>query len=126
MTPAEYQDGFHTPNDEWIWGVFENEQQNISYYSFYAYIGANSSTSNGRTYPVAISKELIDQIPASDVRRQLYLVPTAAEYAECNAAGRSTKSLYERAKAEYRIVSISTRQANSLLPSMLTCSSSSW
>ena len=21
MTPAQYNDGFHTPNDEWIWGV---------------------------------------------------------------------------------------------------------
>ena len=101
MTTAQYQDGFHTPNDEWIWGVFENEQQNISYYSFYAYIGANSSTSNCRTYPVAISKELIDQIPETDKRRYLYLVPTDAEYAECNAAGRSTKSLYRRARNDY-------------------------
>ena len=102
MTPDQYQDGFHTPNDEWIWGVYEDEQQNISYYSFFAYIGANSSTLICRNYPVAISKELIDQIPESDVRRQLYLVPTAAEYAECNPAGRSTKSLYERAKADYK------------------------
>ena len=101
MTPDEYQDGFHTPNDEWIWGVYEDEQQNISFYSFFAYIGANSSTSNCRTYPVAISKELIDQIPATDVRRSLYLVPTEAEYAECLASGRSLKSLYERAKSEY-------------------------
>ena len=102
MTVEQYQDGFHTPNNEWIWGVYEDEQQNISYYSFFAYIGANSSASNCRTYPVAISKELIDQIPASDVRRSLYLVPTEEEYAECNAAGRSTGMLYNRAKAEYK------------------------
>ena len=102
MTVEQYQDGFHTPNNEWIWGVYEDEQQNISYYSFFAYIGANSSSSNCRTYPVAISKELIDQIPASDVRRSLYLVPTEEEYAECNAAGRSTGLLYNRAKVEYK------------------------
>ena len=101
MTTEQYKDGFHTPNNEWIWGVYEDEQQNISFYSFFAYNGSNSSTSNCRNYPLAISKELIDQIPESDVRRQLYLVPTAAEYAECNAAGRSTKSLYNRAKADY-------------------------
>ena len=54
------------------------------------------------TYPVAISKELIDQIPETDERRYLYLVPTDEEYAECNAAGRSTSKLYNRAKAEYK------------------------
>jgi hypothetical protein len=50
---------------------------------------------------LAISKELIDQIPATDARRWLYLVPTAEEYAECNTAGRSTESLYKRAFEEY-------------------------
>ena len=36
------------------------------------------------------------------MRRSLYLVPTEAEYAECNAAGRSTGLLYNRAKVEYK------------------------
>jgi hypothetical protein len=101
MSTSEYMDGFHTPNDEWIWGVYEDEQQNIAYYSFFAYIGANSSTSNCRNYPVAISKELIDQIPESDVRRSLYLVPTDEEWAECQPSGRSTGKLFNRAKDEY-------------------------
>ena len=101
MSNSEYADGFHTPNDEWIWGVFEDESQTLGYYGFYAYIGSNSSASNCKSYPVAISKELIDQIPESDVRRDLFLVPTEAEYAECAASGRSTKSLYKRAYAEY-------------------------
>lgn len=101
MSAAEYSNGFHTANNEWIWGVYEDETQTLNYYGFYAIIGANSSAGNCRNYPVAISKELIDQIPATDVRRELYLVPTDAEYAECNAAGRSTKTLYKRAKADY-------------------------
>ena len=54
-----------------------------------------------RNYPLAISKELYDQIPATDVRRALWLEPTAEEAAELNAAGRSTKKLYNRAFAEY-------------------------
>ena len=102
MTLDEYiNSGFHSENSEWIWGVFDEEIQTINYYSFFAYIGCNSSASNCRNYPVAISKELIDQIPETDKRRYLYLVPTDAEYAECNAAGRSTKSLYRRARKDY-------------------------
>ena len=99
---AAYTDGFHTPNNEWIWSVYDAEDQTIYYYSFFAYIGANSSAGACRNYPVAISKELIDQIPESDSRRWLYLVPSDEEYAECNAAGRSTKKLYKRAKEEYK------------------------
>ena len=101
MNESQYKDGFHTPNNEWIWSVYDAEDQTIYYYSFFAYIGANSSAGACRNYPVAISKELIDQIPETDTRRWLYLVPTDEEYAECNAAGRSTKALYARAKKEY-------------------------
>ena len=101
MSTNEYLDGFHTPNNEWIWGVYEASDQTLYYYSFFAYIGSNSSASVCRTYPLAISKELIDQIPETDARRWLYLVPSAEEFAECNAAGRSTKTLYKRAFKDY-------------------------
>lgn len=101
MSNAQYADGGYNYNPEWIWGVYEGQEQTLYYYSFYAYQGSNSSSSQCRTYPTAISKELIDQIPESDVRRDLYLVPTAEELAECNAAGRSTKALYKRAFADY-------------------------
>ena len=102
MGAGEYiEGGFHKENSEWIWSVYDAEDQTLYYYSFFAYIGANSSAGACRNYPVAISKELIDQIPETDARRWLFLVPTEAEWAECNAAGRSTKSLYNRAFAEY-------------------------
>ena len=101
MSESQYKDGFHTPNNEWIWGVYEASDQTLYYYSFYAYIGSNSSAGACRNYPVAISKELIDQIPETDARRWLYLVPTEAEWKECNAAGRSTKTLYKRAFKDY-------------------------
>ncbi len=101
MSNEEYADGMHTPNSEWIWGVYEGEEQTLYYYSYFAYCGSNSSASICRNYPFAISKELIDQIPETDVRRGLYLIPTAEEYAECNAAGRSTKKLQTRAKKEF-------------------------
>lgn len=100
MSVSQYKDGFHTPNDEWIWGVYEASDQTLYYYSYFAYCGSNASASICRGYPFAISKELIDQIPETDVRRDLYLVPTDAEFAECTSAGRSTKTLYKRAFAE--------------------------
>lgn len=101
MSAKEYKDGFHTPNNEWIWGVYEAEDQTLYYYSYFAYIGSNSSAGACRNYPVAISKELIDQIPTTDVRRDLYLVPQSdEEFKTMNSAGRASKGpLYDRAKA---------------------------
>ena len=98
MGEANYKAGFNTENNEWIWGVYEAEDQTLYYYSYFAYIGSNSSASACRSYPVAISKELIDQIPESDVRRDLFLVPQSdTEFAEMNAAGRTTKgTMYTR------------------------------
>ena len=101
MSTADYHAGMSVANNEWIWGVYDASDQTLYYYSFYAYIASNSNAGACRNYPVAISKELIDQIPETDARRDLYLVPSAEEYAECNAAGRSTKTLYKRALAEY-------------------------
>ena len=102
MSKNEYMNsGFNTPNDEWIWGVYEAEDQTLYYYSFFAYQGSNASSGMQRQYPLAISKELYDQIPETDARRLMWLQPTAAEAAELNAAGRSTKTLYKRAFAEF-------------------------
>ena len=105
MSSKQYMDdGFSIPNDEWIWGVYEAEDQTIYYYSFYAYQGANASSSNCRSYPCAISKDLYDQIPATDVRRKLWLEPTAEEYADKNLSkttGRSTGLLQTRAQKEF-------------------------
>ena len=86
---------------EWIWGVHETSDQTLYFYSFFAFQGSNASSSMQRTCPLAISKELYDQIPETDVRRKLWLGPTEAEWAECNAAGRSTGTLYTRAFKEF-------------------------
>lgn len=105
MSSKQYMDdGFSVPNDEWIWGVYEAEDQTIYYYSFYAYQGSNASSSNCRSYPCAISKDLYDQIPATDKRRALWLEPTAEEYAESalsKTTGRSTGLLQTRAQKDF-------------------------
>ena len=101
MGADAYKAGFNAANDEWIWGVYEASDQTLYYYSFYAYQGSNSSASICRSYPCAISKELIDQIPATDVRRSLYAIPTEEEFAELASSGRSTKTLYKRMFSEH-------------------------
>lgn len=104
MSNSDYLDGgYHTRNSEWIWGVYEASDQTLYYYGFYAYQGSNSSASICRSYPFSISRELIEQIPATDVRRSLFLVPeTAAEFSEAfNADGNPrscTKTLRTRAR----------------------------
>lgn len=121
MSQKQYmEEGFSTPNDEWIWGVYEAEDQTLYYYGFFAYMGSNASSSMQRTYPLGISKELYDQIPATDVRRALWLEPTAEEWDETlsngnkaisRATGLTTSGkLFKRAKADYAAKLYTTSQ----------------
>ena len=79
MTTNDYLSGFNTPNKEWIWCAYNSEEQDLYYYSFFAYAASNSSSSTCRTYPVAISKEVIDHINPDDPRLPLYCIPTDDE-----------------------------------------------
>ena len=116
MSKDEYMNGgFNTENDEWIWSVYEAEDQTLYYYSFFAYIGSNSSAGSCRSYPFAISRELIDQIPETDERREMFLVPTEAEYNDknlnkTNGNAKSSSALYKRAKADYAAKMYGTSQ----------------
>ena len=102
MSKAEYMDGgFSDENNEWIWGVYEASDQTIYYYSFFAYQASNASSSMQRNYPLAISKELYDQIPLTDVRRKMWLEPTEEEWAACDAANKAAAGLSNRAKKEF-------------------------
>lgn len=78
MSNGEYTSGFSTPNKEWIWSIFDSEQETIYFYSYQAYIGYNSTASAVRTAPKMISKELYDQIPSTDIRKKLFLDPEEA------------------------------------------------
>lgn len=79
MSTEEYYGGFNTPNSEWIWSAFNDATQDMYYYSFFAYCGANSNTTSCRSNPVAISRQLVEKIPAEDTRLKLYCIPTAEE-----------------------------------------------
>ena len=104
MSNTEYlESGFNKANDEWIWGTYDAPDENISTNSFYGYMASNGTTSNTVTYPSAISKELFDKIPATDVRRGCYLEPHPGEIDVLYypTTGRSVGPLAERAKREF-------------------------
>lgn len=102
MTNSEYTDGgFNAPNREWIWSSYNATDQNLHYYSFFAYQSSNSSASNCRNYACSISKELYDRIPQSDVRKAMFLGPGKGETFTTSTGRASKGALYERAKKEY-------------------------
>ena len=94
MSNSDYMDGgYHTPNSEWIWAVYEAEDQTLYFWGFYAYQGSNGDTSVDRSYPLAISRDLIEQIPETDIRRGHFLIPeTAAEFKEAFASNGNPRS----------------------------------
>ena len=100
MSTTEYVDGgFNTANSEWIWAVCSSEEETLYYYQYFAYEGSNSSAGACRNYPAAISKELFDKIPDTDIRKGMFLDPGTDKYtASNNAAG---TELSARAKKEY-------------------------
>ena len=102
MTNDEYVNGgFNTANQEWIWSCYNASDQDLYYYSFFAYQGSNSSASLCRTYPCAISKELYDEIPDTDVRKGMFLGPKTGETYTTSTGRASSGALYNRAKADY-------------------------
>lgn len=100
MSNSEYVDGgFNTPNQEWIWSVYNSEEETLYYYSFFAYESSNASSGACRNYPPAISKELFDKIPDTDVRKAMWLDPKTDSYTKSNGAAGT--DLSKRAKTEY-------------------------
>lgn len=122
MSASQYMDGgFSDENNEWIWGVYEAMDQTLYYYSFFAYQASNASSSMQRTYPLAISKELYDQIPQTDVRRKMWLEPTAEEWAACGANSAAPAAFANRAKSEYASKLYSTSQIYAYMQFKFLC-----
>jgi len=100
MTNAEYNAGFCNPNSEWIWSTYGASDETLYFYSYFAYIAYPSNAGAVRTTPKCISRELYNTIPATDIRRDLFLNP--AGYTYNTTTGRAAKAdgtLYDRAFA---------------------------
>jgi len=97
MTNADYNAGFNTPNREWIWSSYGASDETLYFYAYFAYIAYNSSASNVRSVPKMISRELFNKIPATDMRRALFLDPTGYTYTTSTGAAASGSGLYKYA-----------------------------
>lgn len=70
MSNATYQAGFNSyTNSEWMWGSSVISDQTSYFYSFFAYMSYNFSSTNIRGNPKAINSALYNLIPATDVRK---------------------------------------------------------
>ena len=94
-------DGFCTHNSEWIWGGYSATDQTLYYYSYHAYIAYNSNAGNVRNYPKCVSKELFEQIPSTDIRRQWWLDPTGYTYTTTTGQAANSTQLAKDARAAY-------------------------
>jgi len=99
MGVSDYKAGFSNPTSEWIWGCYGSTDETLFFYSYQAYIAYNSTASNVTTYPKCISKEIYDKIPATDIRRGLFLDPTGYTYT--TASGIAGANLKAQAFALY-------------------------
>lgn len=73
MNNTTYMEGFNDySNEEWMWGLHQQEDQTTYYYSFSAYMSINFNSTNIRTNPKCINSKLYAQITATDVRKKLW------------------------------------------------------
>lgn len=80
MTPQQYQEGFNKANNpEWMWAFEQSVEQSVYFHGFMAVMSYNCNASQIRTNPKAISKTLYNQIPDSDIRKDLW-DPTGKAY----------------------------------------------
>lgn len=78
MTAAQHMLGYSDiTNQEWMWGSKQIDDQTTYFYSFFAYMSYNFSSTNIRGNPKKINNVLYNQIPATDVRKGLWY-PTVA------------------------------------------------
>ncbi|GGK61021.1 RagB/SusD family nutrient uptake outer membrane protein [Rufibacter glacialis] len=78
MSRTQYTSGFNNiDNPEWMWGSKMQADQTNFFYSFFAYMSANYSSTVIRQNPKKINSVIYNQIPATDVRKLMW-DPTGA------------------------------------------------
>jgi hypothetical protein len=77
MSAQEYKAGFNNINNpEWMWGADINTQSTTIYASFFSMMDNTSPGYAGALQAyILISKKLYDQIPGTDVRKQVFNDP---------------------------------------------------
>lgn len=72
MDNGNYYSGFCNPNDEWIWGVYNDTSETIWYFGWQLFMACNGYYSNYGVQ-IAISRELAESFPDTDIRKGLFL-----------------------------------------------------
>jgi hypothetical protein len=105
MTAAQHLDGYRLQaNPENLWSSYVQEDQTLYFYSFYAYMSHNYNSTVIRTCPKSISKELYDNIAATDVRKGFwYPTAVALKLPEVPPAG----VRYNYMSSKFKAVSVS-------------------
>lgn len=77
MSNSDYQTGGFNSigNVEWIWASEIRQDQTLYFYAFHAFLGYNAGSSFVRGMPMTISKELYRKIPATDIRKGMFVNP---------------------------------------------------
>ncbi|MBO4340825.1 MAG: RagB/SusD family nutrient uptake outer membrane protein [Bacteroidales bacterium] len=74
MSNADYASGFNKPTSEWIFGSFGDGSENMWYWTFGTQFSCNGYYANNSKYGGgAIEKACTDQIPNTDIRKELFL-----------------------------------------------------
>ncbi len=82
MTNIEYGAGFYEQNQEWIFGSYNDEQEQNWYWTFQTQEACNGNTASTTTNGTAtIGNELINRIPNNDYRKKLFLTQDKLEAA---------------------------------------------
>ncbi len=79
MGAADLTAGFNNyTNPEWLWGSTVVADQTTYFYSFFAYMSYNFSSTNIRGNPKAVNSLLYNAFPATDLRKAWFVpVPTS-------------------------------------------------
>lgn len=74
MSANQHLEGYSNVNNpEWIWGSMQQDDQGTFYYSFFAFMSQNFSSSNIRGNPKLINSTLYKKIAQTDIRKQLWI-----------------------------------------------------
>lgn len=80
MSADEFQSGFHTANDEWIFGGWGSSSENMWYYTFGTYYAYNGYYAARAGYNIIGNRDLVDKLSDADARKQLYVTPSYMGY----------------------------------------------
>lgn len=72
MDVTSYQSGFCKPNNEWIWGVYNDASETIWYYGWQLFMTCNGYYA-AQGINVCISRTLAETFPDTDIRKGLFL-----------------------------------------------------